>query len=266
MSWMFCTDIVSVPTVENLGIVNTSTRFGPGVRDQYLIQYVIGGRGYFNGRLLSPGQGFFVVPGMTEHYYPDEKDPWEYMFFSTHDPRMAELLPLYGADPQTNVFCFDCLPEIIGLKPYVDANDLSFISSTKLTEIFLQVFNAHIDTKKGADMPERLFVQAKSYISRNLYSRLSVDGLCRILGISQPYLYKLFMKYAGMSTKQYIDRAKLKEAKRLLLQNPNLNISMIASSLGFSDVWTFSKFFSAHEQLSPSQYRAAKAAAFADRR
>ncbi len=255
MSWIFCTDIISIPTIENLGIVHNNTRFGPGVRSQYLIQYVITGKGYFNGSCLCAGQGFFVTPGMTEVYYPDENDPWEYMFFSTHDPRMEEFLRLYGADPQTNIFSFDCIPEILGLKPYVDANDLSLTSSPKLTEIFLKVFNAHIDTRLSTDMPERLFVQAESYISRNLYSRLSVNSVCKIMSVSQPYLYKLFMKYAGMSPKQFIDRAKMKEAKRLLVQNKNLNISSVAVSLGFADVWTFSKFFSSHEKKSPSQYR-----------
>lgn len=52
------------------------TRFGPGRKDLYIVHYVLSGHGCFNGQSVSEGQGFLITPGMQEHYYPSERDPW----------------------------------------------------------------------------------------------------------------------------------------------------------------------------------------------
>lgn len=42
---------------------------------------------------------------------------------------------------------------------------------------------------------------------------------------------------------------------RLLLKNPNLNVSEVAAQLKFSDQASFSKFFKKHTGRSPLEYR-----------
>jgi transcriptional regulator GlxA family with amidase domain len=58
----------------------------------------------------------------------------------------------------------------------------------------------------------------------------------------------------GVSPKQYIDEVRIDKAKRLLKET-SLSITQIASSVGFPDVLSFSKFFSSKAKQSPTHYR-----------
>ena len=77
--------------ITNIGYAKDTavTRFGPGVRNSYIIHYVISGKGYFNGNSVSAGQGFLITPGMKEHYYPDKNEPWEFLWVISNDDKIA---------------------------------------------------------------------------------------------------------------------------------------------------------------------------------
>ena len=68
-------------------------RFGPYVRENYVIHVVTDGRGrFFTGTQqaeLSRGQMFIIYPGEESVYEADSEDPWTYMWigFNGH---MAE--------------------------------------------------------------------------------------------------------------------------------------------------------------------------------
>lgn len=56
--------------------------WGPGVRTNYIIHYIIRGKGTFvNGGktyALSAGQSFLIRPFTEVCYFPDSNDPWAY--------------------------------------------------------------------------------------------------------------------------------------------------------------------------------------------
>ncbi len=259
-----CVEHIDVPKIHYLDVNGNpqSTRFGPGVRQQYMVQYVLKGKGYFNGRQLTPGQGFLVTPNMLEEYYPDESDPWEYLNFSSLDETMDKILPLYNADPQTNIFSFNSLDDLRTLSTIISQYHLESpsyhhvnISSLLITEYFLRALNSHIASRPKYTDDKDIFVQAQNYIFSQLHTQLRVEDITSMLNISQQYLHKIFTKYAHMSPKQYILNMKLREAKILLRKNPSLNITEVATSVGFSDIYAFSRFFASHEKISPSKYR-----------
>ena len=66
------------------------TRFGAGVRNLYIVHYVLAGKGYFNGNAVNAGQGFLITPNMREHYFPDEKSPWEFLWFISNDENSTD--------------------------------------------------------------------------------------------------------------------------------------------------------------------------------
>ena len=57
-------------------------QWGPGVRDHYLIHYVISGCGHYEQNKksyeLHAGDAFLVYPNQEITYYADVDDPWEY--------------------------------------------------------------------------------------------------------------------------------------------------------------------------------------------
>lgn len=57
--------------------------WGPGVRQCYIIHYIISGKGTFTcGKktyTLTAGQSFLICPEQVVQYAPDENEPWEYV-------------------------------------------------------------------------------------------------------------------------------------------------------------------------------------------
>ncbi len=255
----FNSDSFEVPKLLYIGVNGNpdSARFGPGIREQYMVQYVLRGKGYFNGHLVTTGQGYYVTPNMLEEYYPDPLDPWEYLNISSRDKSMEELLPFYNADPETNIFSFDSVNELKSICQLLKPLYKKRMDTFTMTEFFMRIINSHIFIDSNPPGDKTLFIQAQNYIHAHLHTSLPVKDLTDTMNLSQQYLHKLFIKYSGRSPKQYILDAKLSHAKRLLRENPNLYITEVATSVGFPDVLTFSRFFSSREGMSPTVYRTA---------
>ncbi len=74
------------------------------------------------------------------------------------------------------------------------------------------------------------------------------------LFISIKYLSVCVKEVTGMAPRALIANTLLDEAK-LMLINTELNISIIADQLNFSDQYAFGKFFNKHTNLSPRNFR-----------
>ena len=94
---------------------------------------------------------------------------------------------------------------------------------------------------------------AKNYFDVNYYKQIKISSLCKLLNVSQPYLYREFKNEYGISLKEYLNSIKIKHAKQLLLIY-DLNISQIAESVGY-DVLAFSAFFKKNTKLSPTEFK-----------
>jgi AraC family transcriptional activator of pobA len=81
----------------------------------------------------------------------------------------------------------------------------------------------------------------------------SLDEVAKFTGYSRIYLSALFKKHTQMNLKQFVDNERAVIAKRKMLYS-NLNITQVAESMGFSDVFSFSKFFKRVTGLSPTHF------------
>lgn len=233
------------------------TRFGIGVRRLYIIHFVISGKGYFNGNPVGAGQGFLITPNMREHYYPDEKSPWEFLWIISNDEKMTNIFKCFGADKKTNIFNYDYISEAIKLSDDIKAKNNHILTSYEMLEMFLRIFkfqqNKNVKPSKKTNA-EIYIDAAEQYISSNIYLPITVAELTEFLGVSQPYLFNIFKEHLSQSPKQYILEKKLIYAKDLL-KTSTMSVSHIANSVGFQDVLSFSKFFKLKTGLSPQKYR-----------
>ena len=235
----------------------TVTRFGAGVRNLYIIHYVISGKGYFNGNPVKAGQGFLITPNMQEHYYPDEKSPWEFLWFISNDEKMATIFELFFADINTNIFNYNYVSAVKDLAELLKKYDNPIVNSFELLEIFLHLIkNQQSQTACHYEKTNaEIYIKAAvKYIQSNIHNPISVAELTKFLGVSQPYLFKLFKNKFQISPKEYIIKQKLNRAQLLLKETP-LTITHVANSVGFQDVLSFSKFFKSKTGLSPQNYR-----------
>jgi two-component system response regulator YesN len=103
------------------------------------------------------------------------------------------------------------------------------------------------------DYKNHIVSNVKSYIHENLDKKLSLNEVAAAFGISPAYLSSLFGKYSDMGFVDYVNSAKIQEAKDML-QSSNDKIYEIADKLGFESAFYFSKVFKKVEGCSPREY------------
>ncbi len=114
-----------------------------------------------------------------------------------------------------------------------------------------------------------LYLKSRFYINQSLSRRLSeicryIDGSAReelsisaiaaMFNYNPSYLSRVFKQYLGISLKEYIIQAKLRQAEYMLLSTTD-TISAIAQHCGYSNEFYFMKLFKSKYGLSPSHYR-----------
>ena len=99
---------------------------------------------------------------------------------------------------------------------------------------------------------ERLFDRATEYIIRSVSDpALTCSDVAQHLNISEVYLRRLFVRYAGIPTWKYIRRIRLEKAKQLL--SDKTSVSVASQMTGFADVYSFSRAYKDYFGFPPSR-------------
>jgi len=103
---------------------------------------------------------------------------------------------------------------------------------------------------------DRKFISEFSAIIENNISNedLSVEDICKEIGISRVQLYRKVKALIGMNVNDYILSVRLKRAKYLLLHE-DLSISEISYKVGFSSQAYFSTVFKFRFGVTPSEFK-----------
>ena len=136
------------------------------------------------------------------------------------------------------------------------------VEAGKVEELFLRVKKI-LKEKDGEDLElpkaklsgEEMVRSICAYMEKNLSGDNSIVAICGHFGISQPYLSKIFKKHKGCTYNEYLTNYKIERAKTLLAQKDAYLIGEIASALGYSDQFYFSKVFKSSVGCTPREYR-----------
>ena len=244
--------------IKSLGYENNPAlaHWGPGYRNCCILHYIVSGSGYFNGQKVCENQGFFISDNALHEYHSDAADPWNY-FWLIFSAEIAEkyVLPVLNLDAD-NIFSFHFKGKL--MKMYQSL----FQEHTGLTHMqalgfFFKLMSLHESLIDFQSCVSAQYVEkAKLYIENNFNKNITVSDVAKEIYVNERYLYNLFIKYEGISIKEYINLQRFSMACELLT-GTYLSISEIAQSVGYSDVLAFSKFFSKRAGISPSKYRSA---------
>ncbi|PEE40775.1 helix-turn-helix domain-containing protein [Bacillus pseudomycoides] len=94
----------------------------------------------------------------------------------------------------------------------------------------------------------------QNYIFTHLYEDITLPHLAKIAALNSSYLSFLFKKEVGISLGEYIQRAKIDEAKSLMTYTRH-SLSEISTLLNFHDQSHFTKVFKKHTGVSPKQFK-----------
>ncbi len=250
--------------VKNVGFQQCTPGYhwGAGMRDHYLLHYVVSGGGTYTlgGRsyAVRAGQIFLAWPNTLIRYSADERDPWEYYWLGFTGPDAAALIAQSGLRPDAPV-------RTIGfgrsLQRYItaiyDARGQSAWSRTQMLGYAYLVLGKLVEGREESASPADMVDKAAEYISNNYTDQITVDDIAASAGVSRSWLYRGFQRRFGKSPLAYLEDLRLHYAKQLLT-GTELRVSEIAYSVGYLDALYFSKVFSRRTGLSPTAYRAAQ--------
>lgn len=92
-------------------------------------------------------------------------------------------------------------------------------------------------------------------IETNYNTRLTVEALSRLVYISPQYLSRLFRRFVGCSTYEYLTAHRMTKAKELLQSDPRLPVYDVARLTGFEDVSHFIATFRRSAGMTPTEFR-----------
>jgi AraC-like DNA-binding protein len=115
------------------------------------------------------------------------------------------------------------------------------------------------------DYGEKLFLQtvdtdpdavrkARQYILNHLTSPMTLDEVAHHAGVSPFHFCKIFKRTTGLTFTEFVNRARVEHAKRLLLK-PQTRITEVAYDVGFQSLSQFNRSFRRVTAQSPTEFR-----------
>ncbi|MFZ4764941.1 MAG: helix-turn-helix transcriptional regulator [Roseimicrobium sp.] len=115
------------------------------------------------------------------------------------------------------------------------------------------------------EFAEKLFLQtsdtepeavrrARHYIMNHLTSPLALEEVASHAGVSPFHFCKIFKRATSMTFTDFVNRARVEHAKRLLLK-PQARITEVAYDVGFQSLSQFNRSFRRVTTLSPTEFR-----------
>ena len=92
------------------------------------------------------------------------------------------------------------------------------------------------------------------FIRENLDARLTLDRISRYFRTDKYYLCRYFRKHTGLSVMDYVNRMRIVNAEKLIVQNSH-SITDISLMVGFNNITNFDRTFKRYTGISPREYR-----------
>ncbi|NCC44850.1 MAG: AraC family transcriptional regulator [Clostridia bacterium] len=236
-----------------------SHSWGPAIRPHYLLHVVLKGKGFFQYQdkkwVLNAGDAFLIEPMKTHYYQADDTDPWEYAWVGFDGYTVDEILsqtnlqssPVYIAN---SLKCCQPIITMANIFGMPDRNQL------ELASLLLSIFSGMSApvVKSTATYDEHYYETALEYIRNNYTYDLKVQDIADYVGIDRTYLYKIFIREADISPKQYLLQFRIRAAGKLL-QSQKYTVTETAYSCGFRDAAAFCSHFRQQVGMTPRQYK-----------
>ncbi|MBU5673560.1 AraC family transcriptional regulator [Paenibacillus brevis] len=92
------------------------------------------------------------------------------------------------------------------------------------------------------------------YMQSHYTEGITVADLAEFIGMHRSHLSSRFKRSTGMSPREFLIKLRMERAGEMLL-NRSLSITDISLSLGYTDLYTFSRAFGTYYGVSPTAYR-----------
>lgn len=218
---------------------------GPHVRPFWLLYYVVNGCGtlYFDDQSypVKAGSLFVLPPYVQATHQADSQDPWELTWVGFRYPGAlpVNLPPVTECPGAMQIFesMRSCEKRSGGRTEYLCA---------QLWRLFA-FFNEN--ERKETDCID----EAMSYIQAEYTEGLTVTDLAKRLKIDRSHFSCRFKQRMGVSPGKYLLKLRMEQAATML--TGGASVSVTAASVGYADIYIFSKMFRRFYGVTPTEYK-----------
>ena len=166
--------------------------------------------------------------------------------FITHE----QIMSVDGLEEEIN-YLFDRINcEFSDKKPYYAS--IAFAYALNVICVLSRNFNIQkIQRVKNAEILEPVLNEIRTDATNPEYS---LSYFAKKLGYTTEYFSYIFKEYAGIGFKAFLDRRRIDEAKRIMIQR-DVSVSELAVFCGYNNVRTFNNRFKELEKINPSQFQ-----------
>lgn len=222
-------------------------RYGPAVRDYFLLHYVFDGEGDFYRDSvqyhLGAGDIFVIRPEEMTAYQASFDNPWHYCWLGFTAEHIPDFLnaPVLHQMPVRQVF-----ERIAELEP----GDIDGKAFSLTYDLLWKLSKANSDLVKK---PSSYAEYAKAYLDANYMGSVSIQALADTLHIDRRYLTAQFKEAYGQPPQAYLMDLRLERAREFLSGGHSVTES--AAMAGFADLPGFSRQYKNRFGIPPSKQK-----------
>ena len=222
--------------------------FGPSVRTHWLLHYVVSGCGIFEreGKIhkIKARDIFVIPPFMKTFYKADEKEPWEYIWVGfTSNMKLPEILKL----PIISIAGSEIIFKDMLTCRNIENGRTEYLCG-KLWELLSLMLEESGENKVD------YIKKAKNIMRSEYINGITVSKVAKMLNLDRSYFSTLFKSKTGISPQKYLIDLRLDKSAELMILHGETPTTA-AFSVGYDNIYQFSKIFKKHYGMSPKAYQ-----------
>lgn len=230
------------------------------------IWYVLAGEGeiHINGERYGVEQGTCCIfrPGDRVQAFqnPDHQLTIIFFHFRILDLESGKLLDDESALPPRNNIVYDrywleqYLHSLLDFAGKDDIYSHEMINHLLKLILIQLLFWDNMEDYKNHFRHRHLMKKVTDHIHRHISRPIHREELAQLVLLSPRYLSRLFKEYSGYSLREYIKKTRLDKARKLLTETDK-NVTEVAETLGYKDIYRFSNQFKEQYGTSPLHYQ-----------
>ena len=204
-------------------ICDKNYSFGPTVRDNYVLHFIVDGKGTFkiDGTTteLKTGDMFILPKGKVTFYQADSKHPWTYLWVGFSGSKAesilnkTQLLEHYFCHSTLNSKILDQLVKLTQFRDQKldDITELQLIAELyKLLAFLIEEFPSKAMSDSSI-LIQNYIKQAKKIIHTQYGNPLKISEIAKKLNLNRSYLYKIFKEETDYSLKDYLIQIRMEK-------------------------------------------------------
>lgn len=190
---------------------------------------------------VSPGECVIIHAAVMHHFTAEENARFV----------VADLEQLPNLLQQSETLVFSISEALTRYLRFIE-QQLQHQINQQLEQLMMQTFLLLLEQQTLIRQLDGRIHTAQFYIIEHLADDLSIDDLANVACLSPTQFKKLFRQQMGQTVMQYLRQQRMERAKALLT-NTDYPVQLVAEQVGYTDISAFSRRFSKHFGLKPSE-------------